>query len=205
MNHQGYALFIQPSGSLRDSLIEWKSWLENTLPGQPLCGHPPHCTLLFGSYEHPDIWLEDLRRRFSTFAPFELATDGWKHFQDDPLTGGGQTIAFRVKPTRVLSELQMIAATTLMHYYQRDFKHPLWDREPFATSQKIYGSPFVGEHWIPHFTIASPLVSSESPLLAELQSCSANHSCLVERISVWHIEANEHRFISELALGLIRT
>ena len=202
MNSNDTAFFIEPQGPLLDALRERKAWLEETMPGQAFCSHPPHCTLLFGNYGSPDVWLEALRRRISTLPPFELVTDGWQQFPCDALADGGHTVAYRVRPTPALGYLQQTVAESMALWRSGNVsEHPLSNREPFASSLRKFGWPFVGPHWIPHFTIGSPLVAPEAPLLAHLMSGSARHRFVARRLSVWCVEGDQHERLHELALA----
>jgi hypothetical protein len=202
MNPSGTAVFIEPLGSLRSALLERKALLETRLPGQAYTRHPPHATLVFGRYGVPDQWLEALQARLATVAPFELATVDWQEFPNDALAAGGHTIAYRATLTPALLELQRVVADELTPFHTiAHVPHPLANTEPFATSLRRYGSPFVGPHWIPHFTIGSPRVSANDPLVAALKSGNPQHSIDVAALSVWSVNGDHHERLRELALG----
>src|SRR5258708_38269146 len=93
MNSSGTAIFIEPHGTLLESLQERKAWLEQTMPGQAFCGHPPHCTVLFGSYGPSARWLEPLRQRLVKLSDFGLDTGAWQQFPHHALAGGGDPLA----------------------------------------------------------------------------------------------------------------
>lgn len=202
MNLSDTAIFIEPIGTLREALRERKAWLEQAMPGQPYCGHPPHCTVLFGNYGAPVAWLEALRRLVGVLPAFELETDAWQQFPLDPLAGGGHTVAYRARLTPAITRLQQTVADSLAPFLITSPEaHPLSRIEPFATSLRKYGSPFVGPHWIPHFTIAAPQVASESPLLAQLMCGSTQYHFVVRSLSVWRVEGDRHERLHELALA----
>ncbi|SRR5258708_4156877 len=202
MNSSGTAIFIEPHGTLLESLQERKAWLEQTMPGQAFCGHPPHCTVLFGSYGPSARWLEPLRQRLVKLSDFALDTEAWQQFPHDALAGGGHTIAYRVRLAPALLELQQSVGDCLAPFRTTGEKpHPLATTEPFAGSLRKYGFPFVGPHWIPHFTIGSPLVAPDAPLLARLMSGPVRHRFAVQALSVWRVEGDHHERLHELALA----
>lgn len=206
MKTNGTAVFIEPKGTLLEALVERKAWLEKSMPGQALCGHPPHCTLFYGDYGPPAQWIEDLRRSAGELRAFELETDGWQEFTDDPMTGGGQTVAFRARLSEELARLQRTVADCLAPFSRGDaMAHPLSETEPFASSLRKFDFPFVGTHWIPHFTIGSPLVEPGSPLVAGLKSGSPSHRFLVRKISVWRVDGDKHERLDELALSGVQS
>jgi hypothetical protein len=195
------AVFIEPEGSLRQLVVERKAWLEAQMPGQPFCSHPPHATLLVGDYAPPDVWVEEATRKLATCAAFELHTSGWQVFPDDALSGGGQTVAVRVTPSPALSDLQMNMAELLGPFCRAPQQaHPLATREPFATSLRRYGFPFVGNHWLPHFTVGSPRVPIGHPLIEKLQLGSASCTFAVTRLSVWRVHGEHHLRVREILL-----
>ena len=202
MNHMGTAVFLEPRGPLHTALLERKAFLETRLPGQAYTRHPPHCTLLFGSYGTTGIWLDVLQERLAHVAAFTLDTDGWQEFPNDPQALGGHTVAYRARLTPALRDLQQAVAETLGAYQRNTpVSHPFADREPFATSMRRHGFPFVGSHWIPHFTIGSPRLPDGDPLLSLLMSGPTHHSMSVSSVSVWSVDGDYHERLQELALA----
>lgn len=196
------AIFIEPQGSLRAALVERKQLLEQAMPGQAYTNHPPHSTLLFGDYGPPAIWTEKLRYAVRSVTPFPVSTDGWQQFPNDVQAAGGQTIAYRVRLSPELIRLQLMVAEAIAPFRKPDSSpHPLGDREPFATSLKQFGFAFVGAHWIPHFTIGSPQLAANDPLLLQLMAGSPVHEFSMKSISIWQVANDHHDRLSELALA----
>lgn len=204
--HTGFGIFIEPQGSLRETLSERKCWLEINMPGQAYCSHPPHCTLLFGSFDLVTAWLEKLRQDVAVLPCFELETNDWMEFPNDTLAGGGHTVAYRCPLLPTLATLQLTVANILSPYRSTGPSlHPLAKIEPFATSLRHYGYPFVGSYWIPHFTIGSPKVSADSLLLSQLMTGPVAHRFTVRSVSIWHVDGDHHERLHELALAKPRT
>jgi len=196
------AVFIEPQGTLRTALLEAKALLESRRPGEAYTLHPPHCTIIAGDYGDPAAWLPDLRARVARRPAFTLPVDGWIQFPDDELAGGGHTVAFRAGPTPALLQLQADVAEVLAPFSRlAPASHPLIGREPFATSLRRFGFPFVGPHWIPHFTIGSPRVAASDPLLRALTAGPPCHSTPVADLSVWNVDDEVHERLHELALA----
>ena len=204
---RGYTgIFLEPQGTLLETVLESKGWLESVLPRQPYTTHPPHCTLLHGIYGDSTAWLETLRTSLSTKPNFAIETTEWMQFPADRLAGGLSTLALRVRPTPILRHLQLDVARILSAHVIRDeAAHPLVDQEPFRSSLQLYGSPFVGTHWIPHYTIGAVPEDCSPKLLSELMSRSPQHKFTARSVSVWDIDGNHHAWRYELALGTSRT
>lgn len=200
------AIFLEPTGSLLATIRERKMWLEAQMPRQPYSAHPPHCTVLFGDYGPVQVWQSLLAARLAAFPSFEIETVGWHVFANDTLTGGGQTVALRAVASPALLSLQTIVAETVAPFSRNAIAaHPLALREPFATSLRHYGYPFVGPHWIPHFTIGSPQVPEDAPFVGQIQAAESRHRFTLECIGIWNVVGEAHNRIDMLPLSNTRS
>ena len=201
MKHFG--IFIEPTGSLADAIRSLKAEVERQLPGQKFCSHPPHSTLIYGKYREPELWRAPLISAVGAQLPFPIRTAEFGFFYDDALAGGGHTVVFKAQPVPEVYALQKACGDVLKHW--RGASEPagggLLEREPFKSSFVEYGFPFVGAHWIPHFTVASLKVAKDSPLLRALTSGEVRHEFLLDRVSVWEIEGDSHTKLFEVPLG----
>ena len=201
MKHFG--IFIEPAGSLADSIRALKAEVERQLPGQKFCSHPPHSTLSYGKYQEPALWRAPLISAVGAQLPFAIRTAEFGFFYDDALAGGGHTVVFKAQPTPEVYALQRACGDVLKHW--RGGTEPavgdLLEREPFKSSFEVYGFPFVGPHWIPHFTVASLKVPKDAPLLRALTSGEVRHEFLLDRVSVWEIDGDSHTKLCEVLLG----
>lgn len=201
MKHFG--IFIEPTGSLADSIRALKAEVERQLPGQKFCSHPPHSTLIYGQYQEPNRWRDQLAVALAPLPPFRIQTTEFGFFYDDALAGGGHTVVFKAQPVPEVFTLQRACGEVLKHW--RNESEPahggLLEREPFRSSYAEYGFPFVGPHWIPHFTVASLKVAKDAPLLRMLTAGEARHAFQLDRVSVWEIAGDSHAKLFEVPLG----
>ena len=201
MKHFG--IFIEPTGSLADAIRSLKAEVERQLPGQKFCAHPPHSTLIYGKYQEPKLWRAQLADALAAHPPFRIETREFGFFYDDWAAGGGHTVVFKAQPTPEVFALQKACGDVLKHW--RDEVEPalggLLEREPFRSSFAEYGFPFVGSHWIPHFTVASLTVAKDAPLLRAITSGEARHEFQLDRVSVWEIAGDSHTKLFEVPLG----
>jgi hypothetical protein len=199
-----HGIFIEPTGQLRETIVCLKARVEGLLPAQTYASHPPHCTLLAGRYNLSGAWQKLLAEELSEVSPFKIQTAGFFCFHHDKLAGGGHTVAIKAEPSPSLFALQRQIAECFKRWWQAeadDSRDTLLQQEPFATSQARYGFPFVGPHWIPHFTIASLKVGLDAPILRELLACEARFEFLVDRVSAWEIEGDDHLKLCDLNLA----
>jgi hypothetical protein len=200
-----YAIFLEPQAELRMQIVALKQKVEGTLPGQTYCAHPPHCTLLFGAYLQPSLWLDELQSSLDDFPSFILKTQGFHVFYDDLPAGGGHTVVIKVVDTPALHRLQLSVGALLAGHKdsQPDSVEPLpfLQRDPFRASFERYGFPFVGEHWLPHFSIASLKVEKDAVLLKEMLKSRASYAFLTQEISIWQVDGDLHTKLHTIHLG----
>ncbi len=202
MKHFG--IFIEPTGSLAGAIRSLKAEVERQMSGQKFCAHPPHNTLIYGRYQEPKLWRAQFAAALAALPPFRIQTTEFGFFYDDALAGGGHTVVFKAVPTPEIFSLQKSCGDVLKQWRGSDepvARGGLLEREPFRSSFAEYGFPFVGPHWIPHFTIASLKVAKDAPLLRAISSGEARHEFLLDRVSVWEIEGDSHTKLFEVPLG----
>jgi len=201
MKHFG--IFIEPTGSLAGAIRSLKAEVERQLPGQKFCSHPPHSTLIYGKYQDPQLWRAELIKAVGSQCAFPIRTTEFGFFYDDALAGGGHTVVFKAQPVPEVYALQKACGDVLKNWRGEveAARGGLLEREPFKSSFEQYGFPFVGPHWIPHFTIASLKLAKDSPLLRALTSGEVRHEFLLDRVSVWEIEGDLHTKLFEVPLG----
>ena len=117
------------------------------------------------------------------------------------------TVVFKAQPVPAVFALQKACGNVLKHWRGETESScgGLLEREPFRSSFAEYGFPFVGSHWIPHFTIASLKVAKDAPLLRAISSGNAGHAFELARVSVWEIVGDSHTKLFEVPLGGART
>ena len=199
-----FGVFIEPTGSLAVAIRTLKAEVESKLPGQKFCSHPVHSTLIYGRYRDPSLWRAHLAKVLAKRSVFCIQTQDFGVFYSDPRADGGHTFFLKMNATPDIFLLQKSCADVLKKWrildnHTRD--EALLESEPFRSSLMEYGFPFVGQFWIPHFTIASLKVPKDSPLLREISTGESRHEYMLYRVSVWEIAGDWHKKLFELKLG----
>jgi|TARA_B110000467_G_C18318460_1_gene483325 hypothetical protein len=190
-----YGVFIEPKGSLFEAIQRAKQKVSSTIGNQVYLTHPPHCTLYHGPLAPIERWENDLAKAVGKEQAFKTFTIENFAFYDDPLANGGHTIAMKIEKDPLLMRLQMIVAETIRPFISDRIESrnsPLGNVEPIKESIERYNFPFVGVHWIPHFTISSLAIDKEHPLIAELLNDQKGFQVVVEEISIWKIDGDSH-------------
>jgi hypothetical protein len=198
-----YAIFIEPEGLLREHILAQKKSLERQFESPIYCSHPPHCTLIVGRYCKPQAWLGELRCAVGSIEAFDVHTHGYHVFYDDAIAGGGHTVVVRVDLSPALLGLQQCVADLFSS--KRNNPEGLSDCEifpagPLRRSCERFGFPFVGAHWIPHFTIASMKVTRDAKFLKSMISMPAVFTTHVSRVSLWEVNGDWHKRLFVLRL-----
>jgi hypothetical protein len=199
-----HAVFIEPEGALREFILSNKERINSVLPNQPYCHHPPHSTVFISILRGPENWLELLESAVRKVSPFRLQVWETVVFYDDAPAGGGHTMALRAESSVPLLSLQQTVAETLASFVDREAletSSEFFDKEPFRSNCLKYGFAFVGEHWIPHFTIASLHISKKDALITEFENLHPGYDFVIDKVSVWRVEEDNHTKIAVLKLG----
>ena len=64
-------------------------------------------------------------------------------------------------------------------------------------SFRQFGFPFIGAHWIPHFTIASLKKDMDHPLIKEFSDLSINYTNKIDKISYWQVINGDHKLLKK--------
>jgi hypothetical protein len=199
-----HAVVIEPEGEIREAVLAWKARIAGEWPSAVYLHHPPHCTLWVGDLRS-DAGVEPVLEAVSRIPEFRLTVRSPHVFFDDALAGGGQTCAFAVTLTDDLIRLQHVVSEAV-----RQDRRPVSDdelpaplrREPFLRSWCDYGFPFVGSHWIPHFTAAALPVPRDHRLVAEFLASTASWQMTVSRVSWWRVVGDRHERVATRRLAL---
>ena len=199
-----HAVLIEPDGRLREMVLAWKSRAATQWPSAAYVGHPPHSTVWAGDVADLAGGEHALREAASRVREFRIDGHFPYVFYDDALTGGGHTCAFAAALTDDLARLQYAISDAL-----RDHREPVRDgqlpwplrREPFLRSWREYGFPFVGPHWIPHFTVASVPLRQDDPFIAEFLASAAPRQVAVRELSWWRITGERHERLASMRLA----
>jgi 2'-5' RNA ligase len=199
MSLDKYAIFIEPMGELRDAVIRWKNQLRGIFPHATYIEHPPHATLLFCHFKNIERVIFNLNRICDSVSYFEICSQQTQVFFDDASTGGGHTLAYKIFPSLNLMQLQQSCAESVESFVMHGNESLVsgLNIEPFQSSFRRFGFPFVGHHWIPHMTIASIKVKSDNAEMTSFQSQSFFFTQILDHISLWRVNGECHEKIQD--------
>ncbi len=199
-----YAAFVEPEGLVREMVVAWKDRVARRWPHATYLAHPPHCTIWVGEVDDGDVVRRSLEDAAGKVQRFSLAIPSSAVFHDDVLAGGGQTCVFAATLTDRLTDLQVALCEALRAHRKDKTDEQLpaaLRREPFLQSWRRYAFPFVGPHWIPHFTVASLPVRRDDPGVAEFLETMPSSEMRLLELSWWRITGERHERIGSLPLA----
>jgi len=194
------AIFIEPQGELKTSLLTWKKKVEEKLPGQPYCAHPPHCTLMHTNVRHEDLVDNIICQARSSLSAFKVQVSGTGVFWDDAATDG-HTLYLKISTSSELSGAQLRLAEAIRPAVLEKEAPLFVKNDPHLNnSYKKYCFPFVGSHWIPHFSIASLRTERSHPLITEFLSWQPVYEFTVGELTLWRVESDTHTLLGSYSL-----
>ena len=196
----GLGVFIIPNGELKAKITFWKKKIEKELHEQPYTNHPPHLTIIHSDINEYKAAINEIKECLEGLKSFKLTVCKNNIFWDDLLTGGN-TLYYSIKKNEYLNEIQ-IKLCAVFSKYKESNEIPKFFRahKQLYNSYQNYGFPFVGEHWIPHFTISSLKVAKNHKIIRDFLSDQIDISFTVNTVSIWEIKGNQHQMIEEFIL-----
>ena len=187
------AIFILPVGLFEQEIISWKEKVSKNLANQVYTNHPPHLTIINLEVTNENKALDSILSLTSVVDPISISIKGTNIFWNDPKTKG-HTLYFNIRENKPLRKFQKLIATKLRPYVRKGVAPKKFVKDDlFLLSQKKFGYPFVGKHWIPHFTISSLNVEKNHFLIDEFLSIDSFENFMVYEFSVWHIKNDIHK------------
>ena len=148
-------VFIEPEKSLKKFIIKWKNIIKLDFKNQKYVDHPPHLSLYVGCLKLNDALIGEISKKIQNFGEIELKINKSDFFFNDVYTKK-DTIFLKVRKNKKLALLQLqISNICKKHLIYKRKKKIKFSDDVLNRSYLKYGFPFVGSHWIPHFTIAS--------------------------------------------------
>ena len=186
------AILILPKSDLKAELVRWKRRVNNELPDQPYTTHPPHMTLLNLEVSNEHDGVAAVSNLSDSINPFQIIVNGTNVFWDDASTGG-HTLFFGIEKNDDLYVLQKSLANALQEVKKKvSVPNYLTGRKQFLESYNKYGFPFVGDHWIPHFSVSSLRSEKTYPIIKDFLSTTKQYHFMVNQISLWRVNGDKH-------------
>ena len=186
------AVFILPKEPFTSELLFWKNKIKRNFPKEPYANHPPHLTLInLDSIDESEA-IKKLSSFSKKLGSIKIEVNSRNVFLNDAFTGG-DTIYFGLKQSNSLMKLQILIADALAPINKNtNLSNNFKNDSLLYRSNKNYGFPYVGDHWIPHFTVASLTTNKRKKFLKNFLSLPVSFDFEINRFSIWRINEDVH-------------
>ena len=193
-------IFIEPNNQLKKYIVKWKNKINKKFTRTKLTSHPPHSTIYYANLTTNKDIFEVLNKISKKTNSFKISVNRTLIFYDDKLTGG-DTMCLLINKNKKLFQLQKKIAENLKLFIKKntDINSKLTGKHLIA-SQRKYGYPFVGNHWLPHFTIGSIKSKRNSNEFKKFVEEKIKYMNNVSHISVWKVSKKNHILIKRFKL-----
>tara|TARA_B110000483_G_scaffold242540_1_gene328703 strand:+ start:667 stop:1275 length:609 start_codon:yes stop_codon:yes gene_type:complete len=199
-------VFIEPESNLYDFIKKWKKNLLNDYNNTSYTKHPPHLSLYVADLKSEEKFLSKMNDVLCNFNQFEIFVNNIGLFENDLFTKK-DTLYLNVKKNKNLTILQLKIAEIGKKYLSKkkmEDNNILSSNLLLKNSFKKFGFPFVGPHWIPHFTIASIQNFAYENKYKYLKKKKIKFISRVNIVSIWKINKDTHFKIKEIRLKNIK-
>ena len=195
-------IFIEPNKELKIHINKWKNKINKKFIRTRLTLHPPHSTIYYANLIKDKDILNVLEATVKTIDSFRISVNKTLIFYDDELTGG-DTMCLLINKNDKLFQIQKKIAKSLKFFIKKNSNaKQKFTNKALSTSVKKYGYPFVGKHWLPHFTIGSIKNKRNSSEFKQFTKEKVKFTNNINYISAWKISGNKHVLIKRFKLRI---
>lgn len=193
-------IFLEPNKKLKRIIIKLKKDLKKKKIKGKLINHPPHSTIFFANIRNKKKLFLVLEKTIANCKQLKITVNKISVFKNDLFTDG-DTIYLNIKKNKKLLLLQKKIANNLRPLVDKKSKNMKFKNNLLYSSQKKYGFPFVGNHWIPHFTIGSVKNFTKMNDYKIFRKLKINLKNKINKIVVWEVIGNKHIKLKEIKLS----
>ena len=193
-------VFIEPKGKCNDFIKRWKKLFKSEFELNNYASHPPHLSIYVGNLKLNKSLILELQKLSKKFNEMEIVINKLDIFQNDIFTNK-DTIFLKVKKNNKLLKYQLCVAKIVKNYILSSKKKIKFSNKNLDESYQNFGFPFVGKHWIPHFTLASVKSFDNSNLYKKIIKEKILFKFKINKISLWKINKEKHKKILDIKLN----
>lgn len=190
-------VFYSPENDLRNNIEFIKTYFGSKSKINKYLDHLVHSSIYVFNTELIEIneIIKEFENLQNTLNPITSKIKKWIVFGDDILTGLN-TLCLEVELTNELKNLQYDIVNTLFKFHSNELQNSFEGN--LKISNDKYGYPFVGEHWIPHFTIGSMEIETKKILEHSDGFFQFPKDIIINNLSLYKIEGDSHSLIKKI-------
>ena len=194
-------IYIKPDDLFNNIIFDFKRKIIKKYKYHLYAEHEPHCTIISSKKISLKNLQKNLIHNLKKIKKFKIKIDRTDIFFNDPLTKTN-TLFFNIYKNENLFKLQKTVVKSLNFKKNIDlFEDNLKLNKTNLISYKKYGYPYVGKHWIPHFSVASINCRRNSQFTKSFLNYKLNYSFAINKIACWKYENNYHKKLFEVFLN----
>jgi 2'-5' RNA ligase len=196
-----FAVFIEPDYRLKKFIKVLKKKIYTNYNNSFFLNHPPHSTIFYSDLKNNKLALSNILKIFKRKMNIKIICKVYSSFTDTPIKGQS-TLFIKIKKNKELSKLQLDLANNLSNYVKKDYliKNKNKFKQKYLKSSFLkYGFPYVGRHWIPHFTIGS-IRNKDQGLKKNFLKNNKIFIFKVKHITFWNVHDDRHILIGKKKL-----
>lgn len=196
-------IFLEPKSSIKRSITYWKNRFKKEYKNLTYLNHPTHLTVFtldVNAYFLKDIQTGKTNLNLIKNKKLNLKISRSDCFYKDPITNKN-TLHFKVIKNKTLKDFQIRMNNYLKNY--RIYKNKTYDFKNLKlnNNMKKYGYPFIGNDWIPHFTICSISKKQLNDNLSKkFLKTNLSSKIIISKYSLWLIENEKHTKLKDYFL-----
>jgi len=196
-----FAVFIEPDYRLKKFIKVLKKKIYINYSNSFFLNHPPHSTIFCSDLKNNKLALSNILKIFKRKLNIKIICKVYSLFTDTPIKGQS-TLFIKIKKNKELSKLQLDLANNLSNYVKKEYliKNKNKFKQKYLKSSFLkYGFPYVGRHWIPHFTIGS-IRNKDQGLKKNFLKNNKIFIFKVKHITFWNVHDDRHILIGKKKL-----
>tara|TARA_A100001015_G_C14703769_1_gene599311 strand:+ start:82 stop:672 length:591 start_codon:yes stop_codon:yes gene_type:complete len=191
-------IFILPNSAIKKKILFLKNDVKKKFGIQTYLNHLPHCTMYVFQTSKKNIKNIKKIACISVKKKKSFEVNKTDIFINDPITKKN-TYIIKVKKNVFLSTLQKMVLNLFSKYALK--KKEGLSNKLMNKNSKLFGYPFIGTNWKPHFTIASISKSkNQKNFINNFKTINIKTKQSLKSISLYQIKKDKHRFICKIKI-----
>ncbi len=191
-------IFIIPNSAIKKKILLLKNDVKKKFGVQTYLDHLPHCTMYVFQTSKKNLKKIKKIACISVKIKKSFEVNKTDIFINDPITKKN-TYIINVKKNIFLSTLQKMVLNLLSKYALK--KKEGLSNKLMNKNNRLFGYPFIGTNWKPHFTIASISKSkNQKKFINNFKSINIKTKQLLKSISLYQIKKDKHRLICKIKI-----
>lgn len=190
--------FILPNNSIKQKINNLKKKIKRNFGEQTYLNHPAHCSIYVINTSLTSLNKIKKIKHLTPFKNKKFNIEKTDIFFNDPITKKN-TFYLKVKKNKFLVALQK---SILKFYSKYSTKRKIIFKDKVMNKNyKVYGYPFIGINWKPHFTIASiSKKKDQTKFTKDFKKMSIKKRQILKNVYLYLIKGNKHKLLCKVKI-----